>query len=382
MAESSELDFLRETTRRFIGNRAPMSVVRRLLDDPNGYDPDYWKAAAELGWPSLLIDVVAPSEAFGDALSALVVVAEEFGRSVAPGPLVPVNVVGAALSRHPDFPGGDRVAGELANGEKTAAWCYAEKRAPWLDAGAGLSISSNGDDLVLSGHKDYVEAGATADYLLVVGYAEEGLAQVLIPSSFPGVSVTRWTSLDFTKRFSRVEFADCRVPAGFRIGSSDMESTDDIALQRAVALILQCAESVGVMAEVLGRTIDYAQDRVAFGRPIATYQAIKHALANAKVELEASRGAVSGAVQAVSIEADNWQEIVSVMKAYVGETAPRLVQSCIQVHGAIGVTWEHDLHLFLRRVSVNRALYGTPEDHRRFLGRMSMPTGETVKAGA
>ena len=157
-----------------------------------------------------------------------------------------------------------------------------------------------------------------------------------------------------------------------------LQSGAVIEFLRAIALVVQCAESVGAMAEVLDRTIEYAQERVAFGRTISSYQAIKHYLAKAKVDLEASRGAVIAAVTAVGHGADNTQELVSIMKSFVAVAADHLVQICIQIDGAIGVTWEHNVHLYLRRVTVNRAPHGSPEDHHRRLGRMSMKTNETV----
>jgi alkylation response protein AidB-like acyl-CoA dehydrogenase len=131
-----------------------------------------------------------------------------------------------------------------------------------------------------------------------------------------------------------------------------------------VALVIQNAETVGAAARVFEFTLEYARDRVAFGRPIGSYQALKHRLAEMKTALEGSFATATSSTKAVAAGADDAAELVSVAKAYIGEHAVAIVQDCVQLHGGIGVTWEHDLHLYLRRVTQNAALYGSPRQHR------------------
>jgi alkylation response protein AidB-like acyl-CoA dehydrogenase len=134
--------------------------------------------------------------------------------------------------------------------------------------------------------------------------------------------------------------------------------------QLQVALALQNAETVGATSRVFGFTLEYAKDRVAFGRPIGSYQALKHRLADMKTWLEACLATSTASANAVAAEAPNAAELVSVAKAYIADRSPAIIQECVQLHGGMGVTWEHDLHLYLRRVTQNAALYGSARQHR------------------
>ncbi|MDP9168013.1 MAG: acyl-CoA dehydrogenase, partial [Actinomycetota bacterium] len=136
-----------------------------------------------------------------------------------------------------------------------------------------------------------------------------------------------------------------------------------IARQSQIAAVLQCAEVVGILDAVFGFTVQWALDRYTFGRPLASYQALKHKYADMKIWLEASRATTRAAITAVAARSDDADLAVSVAKSYLGERAPAMLQSCVQMHGGIGVTWEHDLHLYLRRVTLYRSMFGTPEDH-------------------
>jgi alkylation response protein AidB-like acyl-CoA dehydrogenase len=130
-----------------------------------------------------------------------------------------------------------------------------------------------------------------------------------------------------------------------------------------VACVLQCAETVGAVDRMFGVTVEYLGDRYSFGRPLSSYQALKHRLADDKLWLEASHAIASGAARAVAERRDDAQELVSAAKAWIGPHATELLQDFVQLHGGIGITWEHDLHLYLRRATVNRVTYGTPEEH-------------------
>jgi alkylation response protein AidB-like acyl-CoA dehydrogenase len=146
------------------------------------------------------------------------------------------------------------------------------------------------------------------------------------------------------------------------VGSAD-QTAALIARQSQIAQLLQCAEVVGILDTVLDFTIQWGFDRHSFGRPLGSYQALKHKYADLKIWFEACRATTGAAVAAVAARSPGADMAVSVAKSYVGEHAPGMLQDCIQLHGGIGVTWEHDLHLYLRRVTLNRSMYGTPEDH-------------------
>lgn len=353
---TEEQGALLDTTRRFLAAECPLTSVRDLEHHPDGFDRDVWRRGAELGWTSLLV-----SEADGGGslsqhgLADLVLVAEAMGRLLTPGPLGPVNVVAEALSRHGSASKREAILPGLLSGEAVAAWCGAQPVA----AHAG-----NGIDLVLDGTCRPVEAGAQADHLLVAVRTDDGtLRQAIVPADADGVQVTPLDGLDLVRRFAEVRFDHVIVGADALVGGSGADAAADIERQLQVACVLQCAETVGALDQVFEMTVEYLGDRWSFGRPLSSYQALKHRVADDKLWLEASHGIATAAARAVAEERPDAAELVSAAKAWIGPHATELVQDCIQLHGGIGVTWEHDLHLYLRRVTVNRATHGTPEDH-------------------
>lgn len=350
-----------QTVRRFLAAECPIPVVRSLAEDPAGFTPDYWKQAAALGWTSMLV----PEADGGGSLSRhglldLVLVAEEMGRLVAPGPLVPVNVVAAALAGSGSPGQRAAVLPGLLAGETVAAWC----------GPAPVDADVRGGAFVLNGEVAPVEAAAQADHLLVAVRIGDGLTQVLVDRTTPGVSVEPMGSLDLVRRFGAVRFDGAVVPTGAVVGPVG-GAAPEIERQLQVACVLQCAETVGAMDRVFEMTLAYLGDRWSFGRPLASYQALKHRVADDKMWLESCHAAATAAARAVAAGDPGAAEAVSAAKAWIGPHATELIQDCVQLHGGIGVTWEHDLHLYLRRATVNRATHGTPEDHaERIAARM------------
>lgn len=353
---TSDQQFFRDTTAKFLTKHVPVAEIRRLRDDPAGFGADYWRQGAELGWTSLLVDEASGGGTIsGDGLADLVLLAREFGRFAAPGPLVPANVVAGALSADGTH---DEILAELLAGTSIATWCLAE--APPNDrlGTVTLDINTSGDDLVLSGVKRPVEAAAQADHLLVTGRTGDGLTQVLVPADAQGVSITPMHSADLTRRFFVVAFDGVRAPRTAAVGEAGAAGAD-VERQLRQALVMLNAEAVGAMQAAFDMTVEWAFDRYSFGRPLASYQAIKHRFADMKTWLEASH-----AINDEAAAADS-DELVSAATAFIGDYGSELLQECVQLHGGIGVTFEHDLHLYLRRHTVNRALYGTPAEHRR-----------------
>jgi alkylation response protein AidB-like acyl-CoA dehydrogenase len=357
----------RDTTRDFLEKEAPLTKVRELAVGPVGFDLAWWRRGAELGWTSMLVDPALGGDSIsGSGLLDMAIVAEEMGRLVSPGPFVPVNVVAMALSTAPTADRHADVVEALMAGTSVASWAVYEPDRGWDPAGTALAAARDGDGYVLNGVKDRVDSGDQADYLLVVALTAEGLTQFLVPVTAPGVTVSRDQSLDLVRRFTRVRFEDVRVPAASVVGIPG-EAAAAVARQLQVAVVLQCAEVAGAAGRVLEFTIQWAFDRYSFGRPLASYQALKHRFADMKLWLEASYATAAAAARAVQADGPEAAELASVAKAYIGERATDLVQDCVQLHGGIGVTWEHDIHLYLRRVTVNRVLWGTPSEHRRLI---------------
>jgi len=209
-----------------------------------------------------------------------------------------------------------------------------------------------------------VEAGAESAVLLVVARSDEGPRQFLVPTDAAGVTVTPQRSLDLVKRYAQVTFDGVSVDKAAEVGSVG-QARALIDRQAQIALVLQCAELVGILDSVLGMTIRWALDRHSFGRPLASYQALKHRLADMKMWLEASRAITDGAAADVGARRPDAALTVSAAKSYLGEHAGMIAQDCVQLHGGIGVTWEHDLHMFLRRITLYRSMFGTPAEHHR-----------------
>ena len=360
---TSDQELLRETTARFLDETVPPSELRRLRDDPVGFADEWWRRGAELGWTSLLVsEAHGGGSISGRALVDLTLIAHEFGRRAAPGPLIAASVVAAALS---DAGGAAHapVLARLLSGESIATWCLGEPRPNDRLGAIALDVRRDGGDVVLSGVKRPVEAAGSASHLLVTGRTGDGLSQVLVPADAPGVSIAPMQSVDLTRRFHVVTFDRVRLPADAVVGELGRAGAE-VERQLQVALVLLAAESVGAMQRGFEMTAAWARDRYSFGRPLASYQAIKHRFADLTAWLEASHAIADAAAAAVDAGSAEAAELASVAKAYVGDYGAEVLQDCVQLHGGIGVTFEHDLHFFLRRLTVDRALYGTPAEHR------------------
>jgi alkylation response protein AidB-like acyl-CoA dehydrogenase len=360
---SSDQEFFRDTTAKFLREQVPVGEIRRLRDEPDGFDEDYWRRGAELGWTSLLVgEEHGGGSISGNGLGDLTLVAHEFGRHAAPGPLVATNVVAAALSNAATGSNDDLLAGLLA-GTSIASWCTREPRPNDRLGQITTQIRVDGDEVVVTGAKRPVESADRAGHLLVTGAADGGTTQVLVPTATPGVTVTPMHTVDLTRRFSTVTFDDVRLPIDAVVGELG-GAGDQVEHQLQLAIVIANAESVGAMQIALDMTVEWAFDRYSFGRPLASYQELKHRFADMKTWLEASHAIADAATAAVAERTGDAAELVSAAKAYIGDHGSELMQDCVQIHGGIGLTFEHDLHLYLRRQTVDRALYGTPAEHR------------------
>jgi alkylation response protein AidB-like acyl-CoA dehydrogenase len=336
-----------------------------MRDVRDGFDADYWRRGAELGWTSLLVREEHGGGAVGEhGLVDLSLLAYEFGRHAAPGPLIPTNVVASLLSRQGDAHA--EIVGALVEGASTAAWALF---APSPHDGIGewpLEVRLDGDEVVLDGTKRPVEAARTADVLLVTGRTDGGLTNVLVPADAPGVTIVPLDTIDLARRYDAVELAEVRLPATAVLGEVG-GADDDVADCYHRALALAACESVGAMQVAFDMTVEWAFDRYSFGRPLASYQALKHRFADMKTWLEASHAIADEAILASATGRSDAAQLASAAAAYIGDHGADLTQDCIQLHGGIGVTFEHDLHLVMRRVVVNRSALGSPAAHRQRL---------------
>jgi alkylation response protein AidB-like acyl-CoA dehydrogenase len=352
---SEDQELFRDTTARFIQSELPLPSTRALHDDPVGYDPLWLRRGAELGWFSMLVpESCGGGSVSGRGLLDAAIVAEALGRQVQPGPFVPMNVVAWALGEQ----GTAEPLGELVGATAIATWAPFDETGAW-DTGAGLRAERQGNGFLLSGSRGCVQDAGSADWLLVAAHLDGVPAQFLVPATATGIRCRPLSCLDLSRRFAHVSFE--RVVVGADALLDGAPPLDD---ELDVALALLCAETVGAMDALFAMTVDYAKDRVAFGRPIGSFQALKHALADQALNLEACKAGSVAALQAVQRRSGSATEVASMTAAYVGDLGNELAQQCLQIHGGIGYTWEHDLHLLMRRIRTNSALFGTPTWHR------------------
>jgi alkylation response protein AidB-like acyl-CoA dehydrogenase len=363
-----------DVARRFLAETCPSDEVRRLASIPEGFERRWWRQAAELGWLGLLVpDAHGGGAAGGSGVVDLALVAGEVGRAVGPGPLAPSALVAAAVARSPAAEVRGQWLEPLLTGEAIGAWCLAEAGS-WDRSGVALVARPVGGGYQLDGTKGPVEAAGQADVLLVTARAPDRLVELVVPAAAPGVEVTALESLDLVRRFATVGFDAVTVPARAVIDLGPASGGVGELLE-AAWLVIQCAEMVGAAGAMLERTVAYAFDRVSFGRPLASYQALKHRFADLVVAVEGAAAIAAGAAEAVddalvgTADPDPAVEAAHAAKVHAGELLPAVLQDCVQLHGGIGVTWEHDLHLYLRRVVQDRALLGSPAEHAERLAR-------------
>jgi alkylation response protein AidB-like acyl-CoA dehydrogenase len=345
---SDDQQLFRETTARFLRARWPMTGVRALLADPLGFDRDLWSGGAELGWTSMLV----PEEHDGGSISGegvkdLAIVVEELGAALTPGPTIPTNLVAAAIATG----GADHLAKEhlagIASGQVVATWTSPTNP---------IAAERADDGLRLTGVAVPVQDAAVADLVLVTARHAGDILLAVLPTSTDGLVVEQLESLDLTRRYARIRFENVQVPDTALLPNADADHL------LALALALQCAETVGAAQTVFDFTMQYVQDRKAFGRPIGSFQVLKHRLAEHVLWLETANAVTSAAVAAVQA-GDRGLDAARLAKVWVAERCPDLVRDCLQMHGGIGFTWEHDIHLYLRRVDTNTAIHGGIDAH-------------------
>ena len=363
---------IKETSKEFLAARYKPERIRELLDSEHGFEESDWKEMVELGWTGLAL----PEEHGGQGLGIveLAAVFEEMGYALAPGPLLSNTVVGLALS----LCGSDDQKAEflapLAAGEKRGAPAL-------IDAGSSATIGefvmeaqSNGNGAALSGEKILVMDAAAADFLLV---ATADGKRHLVDTSESGVSIDREASIDPTRPLYSVRFDGVDVPSERTLPA---EGEDYFKVFQRVCVAIS-AELTGIAQRTMEMAVDYAKERQQFGRPIGSYQAVSHRCAQMLLETEGARSATYYAAWAADQSPEDLPLAASMAKAYASDAGWRVPNQSLQVHGGIGFTWEHDLHLWLKRAKVDAAMFGDSHWHReRVADRILTGVGEPEAA--
>ena len=362
---SSEQALLREVTAQFVNEACPLPTLRALRGVATTMPEGYWRRGAELGWFSMLVpEEWGGGNVSGDGVIDAAIHAEVRGARVQPGPFIPTNIVAFALAHNGARQHREQVLPALIAGERIASWAHP---AP-IGRGTVTANPCDGGH-ALRGVTGVVQDPDVADWFLLDVDAEGASRQVLLSAYAEGVEVRRLESLDFCLQMGRLELDGVQITDADFVGTA-ASTPADLSSQLDIAAVLNVAETVGAMDTLFEMTVRYAADRVAFGRPIGSFQAVKHQLADLSLTLEMAKASVQAAATAVGTAVTHGHTdshaamITSVAKSFVGDASMQMSQGCFQVFGGIGFTWEHDLHLYLRRAAVNEVLYGTPTWHR------------------
>ncbi|HSP09907.1 MAG TPA: acyl-CoA dehydrogenase [Candidatus Dormibacteraeota bacterium] len=369
-AFSEEQEMLRRSAREFLAKECSSKVVRKLMDSPSAYDAALWKKIADLGWTGLGIP-----EQYGGVGSFLdlVVVLEEAGRALLPGPFfATMGLAVPALIEAGSEAQKKEGLGAIAEGSARATLAFTEPSGRWDAAGVGLTAKPAGGGWRLDGIKLFVPDAESADYMVVAartrGDGEDGITLFWVKGRPKGMSVTPLKTLDMTRRWDEVRFDGVELGADSVMGAPDKAWPH---LKRAMewATAALCAEMMGGAQKVLEDSTEYAKTRQQFGKPIGIYQAVSHKLADMLVLSESGRSATYYAAWTVDADAPDRSLASSMAKAYVSDAYRKVAGDGIQVHGGIGFTWEHDMHLYFKRAKASEVTLGDATYHRELVAQ-------------
>jgi alkylation response protein AidB-like acyl-CoA dehydrogenase len=361
-ALTDEQQELRRTVRAFLELKSSEADVRRVMENADGYDAAVWRQMAEqLGLQGLAIPEEFGGSGFGFA--DLGVVLEEMGGALLPGPFFgSVVLAGSVLLLSDDDDAKRRYLPGIATGETIATLAITEESGRWNSEGIQACASLKGDTWVVNGTKTFVLDGHIADVVLVVARTEAGISLFAVDQP-QLVARRRLSTLDATRQQAHIGL--CDAPATL-IGADGAAWP---ALSRALdfAAAGLAAEQVGGAQRCLDLAVDYAKTRRQFGKPIGSFQAIRHKCADLMLEIECARGAAQYAVHAAAIRADELPAAASLAKAYCSDAYAHAAAANIQIHGGIGFTWEHPAHMYFKRAQSSAQLLGDAAYHRRLL---------------
>jgi alkylation response protein AidB-like acyl-CoA dehydrogenase len=364
-AFSEEQEELRSAVKRFLQEKSPETEVRRLMETEDGYDPAVWSQMAEqLGLQSL----ITPEEYGGSGFSyvELIVVLEEMGNALLCAPFFST----VALATNALLTSGDEQAKKdllpgLASGETIGTLAITEDNGRWDFDGIALAARESGGNWTLDGHKSFVIDGHSANLILVVARTPAGLSLFAVEGDAAGLTRTSLPTMDQTRKQARLVFEG--TPA--RLVGTDGGAAEGLTKTLDLAAVALAAEQVGGAQHCLDSSVDYAKNRIQFGRPIGSFQAIKHKCADMLLEVESAKSAAYYAGWAAAEDSDELPVVASLAKSYCSEAYFHAAAENIQIHGGIGFTWEHDAHLYFKRAKSSELLFGDPAYHRELLAQ-------------
>ncbi len=364
-AFSEEQEELRKVVKDFLNAKSDEATVRELMDTTDGYDPAVWTQMAEqMGLQGLII----PEEYGGSGYTfvELIVVLEEMGRRLLCAPYFSTVVLAGQTLVH----SGDDAAKSahlpgIASGETIATLAFTEPNGRWDESAITMEATPDGGTYKLNGEKLYVLDGHTANLIITAALTPAGVSLFAVDGDAAGLTRTALSTMDQTRKQARLEYADV---TGTLIGT-DGDGWNVLSRVLDLAAVALSAEAVGGAQEVLESAVQYAKDRVQFGRPIGSFQAIKHKCADMLLEVESSKSAAYYAGWCAAELNEELPSVASLAKAYCSESYFHAAAENIQIHGGIGFTWEHPAHLYFKRAKSTELLFGDPTYHRELLAQ-------------
>ncbi|MFV0316046.1 MAG: acyl-CoA dehydrogenase family protein [Microthrixaceae bacterium] len=364
-AFSDEQEELRKVVRDFLDNKSDEATVRELMDTTDGYDPAVW---TQMGEQMGLQGLVIPEEFGGSGYSfvELIVVLEEMGRRLLCAPYFSTVVLaGQTLLHSGDDDAKAAHLPGIASGETIATLAYTEPNGRWDESAVTMEATEAGGSYKLNGEKLYVLDGHTAGLIITAARTSAGVSLFTVDGDAAGLTRTALSTMDQTRKQARLEYSDVE---GTLIGT-DGGGWDVLSQVLDLAAVALAAEQVGGAQEVLESAVQYAKDRVQFGRPIGSFQAIKHKCADMLLEVESAKSAAYYAGWCAAELNDELPSVASLAKAYCSEAYFHSAAENIQIHGGIGFTWEHPAHLYFKRAKSSELLFGDPTYHRELLAQ-------------
>jgi alkylation response protein AidB-like acyl-CoA dehydrogenase len=379
---SEEQEMMRQSARQFLEGECSMTYVRKMMDDDTGYSEDQWKKMADLGWMGLIL----PEAHGGSGLNMvdLVVILEEMGRMVMPGPFYATVILGGlAIDLGGTAAQKKRYLPEIAAGKLKATLAQVEESGRWDAEGIMLPARKDGTGFVLSGTKLFVPDAHNADLLIVAARTSskgpKGVTLFLVDTKQQGVKTTLLKTMDQTRKLCEVTFDNVTLGKDAVLGGVGKGWA---LLDRVVdrAKVAMCAEMCGGAQKVLEMSVEYAKVREQFGKPIGSFQAIQHKCANMMVQTESAKSATYYAAWAVANDVPEAHLAACMAKAYCSDAYRFVSAEGIQIHGGIGFTWEHDMHLYFKRAKGSEVTFGDATWNRELVAQLVLDQPEAAAA--
>jgi alkylation response protein AidB-like acyl-CoA dehydrogenase len=367
---TDEQQMLQAAAREFLAARLKSERIRALAESDDAFDEDLWGEMSQLNWPGLMISEKYGGQELGTI--ELAVLMEQLGYALTPGPILSSILAGIALETAATDEQKERYLAPLATGEQRGTLALWDAGAGWAPTDITLEPEAANGGYVLRGEKLFVLDAAKADFFIV---GATGDRRFIVERDADGLSLVPTETIDATRKQYAVKLDGVKVGEDAAFGDDGAMGPARVRAYTAIA-----AELTGIAQRAMEMAVEYAKERKQFGRPIGSYQAVSHRCAQMLLETEAARSAVYYAAWAADNEPETAPLAASMAKAYASDAGTRVTGASLQVHGGIGFTWEHDLHLFLKRASADAVMFGDARWHREQVAQMVIDDPGVVAA--